>query len=168
MRMEGSCHCGAVRFACESRAPYPFMYCYCTICRKTAGSGYAVNLHADADSLALEGEAHITVYRAFLDHPHRRVKSVGERRFCRHCGSCLWVWDERWPELIHPFASAIDTPLPVPPERVHIMLNHAPEWVTAPSSAERRFGEYPDETLMQWHQRLGLVDDGHKGNSPGE
>ncbi|MGI9046838.1 MAG: GFA family protein, partial [Burkholderiales bacterium] len=39
MKLEGSCHCGAVRFRVESAHLYPFMRCYCSICRKTAGAG---------------------------------------------------------------------------------------------------------------------------------
>ncbi|MFP8875741.1 MAG: GFA family protein, partial [Myxococcota bacterium] len=35
MRLEGSCHCGALRFELESQHPYPFNLCYCSICRKT-------------------------------------------------------------------------------------------------------------------------------------
>lgn len=161
MLLEGSCHCGAVRFACESRAPYPFMHCYCSICRKTAGAGgFAINLHADAASLSVTGRDHINVYRAFVDHPERTVRSEGERRFCRHCGSMLWVWDPNWPELMHPFASAIDTPLPAAPERDHIMLDSKPDWVPVPASEnDRRFPEYPDESLLAWHQRLGLTRD---------
>ena len=47
MQLEGSCHCQAVRFSVESHEPYPFMRCYCSICRKTAGGGgYAINLGA--------------------------------------------------------------------------------------------------------------------------
>ncbi len=30
----------------------------------------------------------------------------------------LWLWDHHWPELIHPFSSAIDTELPVADELV--------------------------------------------------
>lgn len=161
MKLQASCHCDAVQFACESAAPYPFMLCYCSICRKTAGAtGAAINLHADADSLALTGDAHITVYRAFVDHPVRSRLSEGERRFCMHCGTSLWVWDPRWPELIHPFASVIDTPLPVPPERTHICLEDKPDWVPVPGSRDDRcFSGYPDESLMAWHQRHGLVDE---------
>ena len=31
MLLEGSCHCGAIRFRVESPEPYPFMRCYCSI-----------------------------------------------------------------------------------------------------------------------------------------
>jgi len=160
MQLEGSCHCGAVRFRCESRAPYPFNYCYCSICRKTGGSGSACNLHADADSLEVDGREHINVYRAFLDHPERTERSSGERRFCNRCGSPLWVWDPDWPELIHPFASVIDTPLPLPPERHHILLASKPDWVPVPAgSHDVRHDGMPGESLMEWHRRHGLADD---------
>ena len=47
MLLEGSCHCGAVRFKLRSAHPYPFNLCYCSICRKPAGGGgYAINLGA--------------------------------------------------------------------------------------------------------------------------
>ncbi len=161
MQLEGSCHCGAVRFRCESRAPFPFMHCYCSICRKTAGAGgFAINLHADRRTLKIDGEAHISVYRPFLDHPERKRRSRGENRFCRHCGSALWAWDPDWPELMHPFASAIDTPLEPAPERVHILLDSKAAWVPVPEGPrERHFPEYPDESLLAWHQRHGLVRD---------
>jgi len=80
-----------------------------------------------------------------------------ERRFCRICGSGLWCWDPRWPELAHPFASAVDTALPVPPERTHLMLDSKAGWVPVDTSpGDRTFPEYPDEAIAQWHQRLGL------------
>lgn len=159
MKLEGSCHCGAVRFGCESRAPYPFMHCYCSICRKVAGGGgFAINLHAEADSLEVVGREHITVYRAYVDHPERITRSESERRFCSHCGSMLWVWDPRWPELIHPFASAIDSDLTAAPARDHIMLDDKPAWVPVPDSpGDRHFDEYPDASLVEWHRRHGLL-----------
>jgi hypothetical protein len=157
MLLEGSCHCGAVRFRVESPEPYPFMRCYCSICRKTAGGGgYAINLGALSDTLEVEGEKNVSVYQARIDGK----KSSARRHFCGVCGSALWVFDPRWPELIHPFASAIDTPLPKPPERDHIMLDYAAPWCEIPSGPdERLFSEYPDESLADWHQRHGLRDD---------
>lgn len=161
MQLQGSCHCGAVRFACWSRGPYPFMHCYCSICRKVAGgSGPAINLHADAETLEIEGESAIGIYRAYLDHPERRTQSDSERRFCQQCATMLWVFDPSWPDLIHPFASAIDTPLPEPPERVHIRLADKPDWVLVPEGAgHRHFDGYPDETLIDWHRRHGPVEE---------
>ena len=114
MVLEGSCHCGAVTFSLRSSTPYPYMACYCSICRKTAGGGgFAVNIMGEAGSLEVRGRETVSVYRA------RRASENGgsgdglssaRRHFCARCGSALWAFDPSWPELVHPFASAIDTP----------------------------------------------------------
>lgn len=157
MKLQGSCHCGGVRFSVEAHQPYPFMRCYCSICRKTAGGGgYAINLGADHASLRVEGEENLSVYRARLENGE---PSSGQRHFCRCCGSALWLYDPTWPDLIHPHASAIDTPLPVPPDHVHMMLGSRTPWVeVARGPGDRCFDEYPDESLADWHTRHGLSD----------
>ncbi|WP_193185880.1 GFA family protein [Nisaea sediminum] len=154
MKLEGSCHCGAVRFSLESRHPYPFNLCYCSICRKTAGSGgYAINLSGDFESLKVEGAEHISKYNAVTDGR----ESPAERSFCSKCGSALWLWDPRWPELVHPQAGAIDTPLPAAPERTHLMLGSKPDWVPVHAGPkDQRFEDYPEESIEAWHKRLGL------------
>ena len=158
MQLEGSCHCGAVRFTVAGYAPVPFMRCYCSVCRKTAGGGgYAVNLGAKAATLRIEGEEHISVFHALIDGE----ESPAERRFCSRCGSALWLWDPGWPDLVHPFASAIDTPLPVPPECVHIMLDFRPAWVRLDvQDGEPQCAGYPTRSLEDWHRAHGLLDDG--------
>ena len=160
MDLTGSCHCGRVRFSLESRHPYPFNLCYCSICRKTAGSGgFGINLGGEAASLRISGDEHISVYRARVADPEsgEAVQSPAERRFCRHCGSALWVWDPRWPALIHPHASAIDTPLPTPPSRVHLMLESKAPWVVPAVRAEdQQYPGYPQESIAEWHARRGL------------
>ena len=67
MLLEGSCHCQAVRFSLQSHEPVPFMRCYCSICRKTAGSGgFAINLGGDFRTLKVKGRKNISVYHARL------------------------------------------------------------------------------------------------------
>ena len=134
MLLEGSCHCEAVRFRVESPEPYPFMYCYCSICRKTAGGGgYAINLGALSDTLEVQDEENVSVYQARIDGE----LSLAQRHFCGTCGSTLWVFDPNWPDLVHPFASAVDTPLPKPPEKIRIMLNYAAPWCEIPSRPDK-------------------------------
>ena len=160
MQLSGSCHCGAVRFTLQSAHPYPFNLCYCSICRKTAGGGgYAINLSGDHRTLHVEGEEHIAVYHARLRDPKTGElrDSRGERRFCSRCGSALWVWDPHWPDLMHPFASAIDSELPVPPERTHLLLDSRASWAPVHAGPEdTQFPGYPDESIAAWHDRLGL------------
>ena len=163
MILHGSCHCGGVRFTLRSAHPYPFNLCYCSICRKTAGGGgFAINLGGEFESLEVEGDENISVYHARIENPEtgQVSESPGERRFCKLCGSALWVWDPRWPELVHPFASAIDTDLPRPPERTHLMLEFKAPWVeTRHDPQDRLFPGSPDESIAAWHERLRLADD---------
>jgi hypothetical protein len=109
--------------------------------------------------LKVRGGEHIRVYRATLeDDSGAQVLSPLERRFCGVCGSMLWCWDPRWPDLVHPFASAIDTELPVPPERTHLMLASKASWVVPQVGPNyKTFPEYPDESIAEWHECLGLV-----------
>ena len=162
MLLEGSCHCGAVRFSVRSAHPYPFNLCYCSICRKTAGSGgYGINLSGDHETLAIEGRDDISVYRAMTEDEETGERSLShyERSFCRRCGSALWAWSPKWRELVHPFASALDTPLPTPPERTHLMLGSRAPWGEAHLDPDdKTFDHYPDEAIAQWHQRLGVED----------
>lgn len=153
MLLEGSCHCGSVKFRVESSTPYPYQACYCSICRKTAGGGgYVINLGAVANTLEVEGEENLSVYTA-----RAQDRGESERIFCKHCGSFLWLFNAMWSDLVHPFASAIDTPLPKPPERVRLMLNYAAPWCEIPENGnELLFPEYPEESLEEWHRRHGL------------
>lgn len=155
MLLEGSCHCGAISFRVESPHPYPYQRCYCSICRKTAGGGgYAINIGAQADTLEVTGAEHKRIYHARINGS----ESQGERHFCGSCASALWVYDPRWPKLVHPFASAIDSELPVPPERVHLLLDSKATWVEPDvRENDKCFDGYPEESLAEWHERLGLL-----------
>jgi hypothetical protein len=162
MLLEGSCHCGSVRFSVESSTPYPYMRCYCSICRKTAGGGgFAINIMGDAKTLQVEGEEHLSIYQALVPDAEVEGKlkpSEARRHFCKRCGSALYLYDPTWPDWVYPFASAIDTPLPKPPEMTHIMLEFVAPWVTAPRGPrDVHFPGYPDEAILDWHNRHQLT-----------
>lgn len=157
LTLEGSCRCGAVRFTLQSHTPVPYQRCYCSICRKTAGGGgYAINIMGDAETLQVHGET--ATYRARLRADDGTCEtSSGRRHFCPKCASALWMADPSWPDLVHPFASAIDTPLPVAEEKVHLMLRYKAPWVE-PQVGPRDacFDEYPEESIEGWHRKRGL------------
>ena len=161
MKLEGSCHCGVVKFTVASHTPYPFMRCHCSICRKTAGGGgYAINIMGDAASLRVRGAKSVSVYRARIrDKPGARpTLSTARRHFCAKCGSALWAFDPQWPEWVYPFASAIDTPLPKPREHVELMLDFAAPWAEVPAgTAHAHFRRYPEESIADWHTARGLT-----------
>ena len=159
MQLEGSCHCGSVRFSLESLEPVPFLRCYCSICRKTnGGGGYAINLGGRFETLQVEGRQNISVYRAQVaDDDGGTTESHCERSFCAKCGSGLWVYSPQWPDLVHPFASTIDSSLPAAPVLTHIMLASKASWVPLQTGdGDKLFDAYPDESLAEWHRRHGL------------
>jgi hypothetical protein len=151
MQLSGSCFCGAVRFTVESRTPYPYRRCYCTRCRKTAGgTGAAANVLAQASTLAVEGSEALTEYAA---------PDTTRTRFCSRCGSALYLTIDAASDFVYPFASAIDTPLPEPPERVHVFTLEAPAWAKPPQSAEDLAVERnTHESIDAWHRRHRLID----------
>jgi len=172
MHLEGSCHCGAVKFSLESHEPVPYQRCYCGICRKTqGGGGYSINLGGDATTLHVDGREHVRVYQAMIDKGGTKTKSRHERHFCGECGSHLWAFNPRWPELVHPVASAIDTPLPLPPSFVHMMVGSKAPWIDVGVDVDVGVGvgteipghpddvcfvEYPAQSLASWHRDHGF------------
>ena len=151
MQLAGSCFCGAVSFRVETTTPYPYRRCYCTRCRKTAGgTGAAANVLAQASSLEVDGGETITEYAA---------PDATRSRFCGRCGSMLWLTLDAAPDYVYPFASAIDTPLPDPPERVHVFTLDAPAWVRPPASPDDLSVERNTrESIADWHRRHGLLE----------
>jgi hypothetical protein len=69
----------------------------------------------------------------------------------------LWLWDKSWPELIHPFASAIDTDLPVPEEMVCVKGDSKPEWVRWPEGKKVVCEGFNGDTSIEgWHKKHGI------------
>jgi len=159
MLLEGSCHCGKVRYSVESNTPYPFSHCHCSICRKLAGSGgSAINIMANTDTMKIEGEETLSVYRSALnDRGVYEEDGLGysRRHFCKHCGTMMWNHNSRHGQWIYLFATAVDTPLPTPPEVRHIMVKHKAPWTVIPDGDEQ-FDQYPDEGIEDWHRNRGL------------
>ena len=157
MKLEGSCRCGGVRFRCESNTPVPYQRCYCSICRKTnGGGGYAINVGAQSQSLAVDDAKQLVrAFRAEIRKDDGSCElSTAQRRFCTACGTALWLFSPEWPELIHPFASSIDTELPRPVANVHMMLKFKPSWVVPQLlDGDRSFELYPEDSLADWHRR---------------
>ena len=161
MLLEGSCHCGAVKFTVDSDTPYPYNRCYCSICRKTAGGGgYVINIMGNADTLKVEGRENISIYRSASNDRGAYDEdglSGAHRHFCSKCGSALWIWGQAYPDWIYPFASAIDTPLPQPPENTHLMLAHKASWVDLQrGERDAVFEQYPDTGIADWHRSRNL------------
>ncbi|KAJ2006131.1 hypothetical protein GGI04_001811 [Coemansia thaxteri] len=159
--LHGSCHCGAVAFEVESRAPVPFMRCFCSICRKTSGGGgYTVNILGEASSLRVtRGGSSVRSYRALKDKTRAAAGDeegnlCQHRYFCPECASYLWAQSDEWAQWVYPYASAIDSELPVPPATADIMLGSAAKWADPRSQPAQgsSYDEYPPFSLEEWHR----------------
>ncbi|KAJ7174140.1 Mss4-like protein [Mycena crocata] len=158
VELKGSCHCGAVRFSLQSSTPVPYQLCVCSICRKVGGVGGSVNLGGHFETLKIErGKEDISVYKAVMnrDTPEEHIAS-SERHFCSKCSAMLWVYDKSWPELVHPFASAIDSPLPVPEKMCCVKANSKPDYVRLPAGPMEVYDDYGPESLESWHKKNKL------------
>ncbi|KAF8157871.1 Mss4-like protein [Crassisporium funariophilum] len=154
VELKGSCHCGAVKFTVQSSTPVPYQLCLCSICRKVGGVGGSINLGAHTNTLKIEGKENISIYKAIMnrDTPEQKVAS-SERNFCSKCSSMLWLYDETWPELIHPFASAIDSDLEAPKTMVCLKLDSKPAYVRLPEGDKKTYEGYPADSIEDWHKK---------------
>lgn len=159
MRLEGSCACGAVKFTVETPAPMPYCRCYCPDCRKTSGGGgFTAWMIALAETLEVEGKENLALY-AHECPDGRASEEGGGRRFCKHCGSHLWFFDPRWPRDLHPFASVIDTPLPVPAKTVDYYTAHKASWVPLPEGGAHEICEEAYTVgMIDWHRQNGFYE----------
>ena len=76
---QGSCVCGAVKFAVDGAVPAPDA-CHCTTCRRWSGHVFSSS-DVPRAAVTIEGEANITW---FASSPKVR------RGFCSTCGSSLF------------------------------------------------------------------------------
>ena len=151
MKLEGSCHCGRVTFTVDSKTPYPYRRCYCRLCRKTSSGGsYNIALMGESGTMRAKGAEHLTCYENTDDDTMLQY-------FCSHCGSPMYVELPDWPQWVYPRASAVDTPLPEPPEVFHVLLGEKLDWVH-PDEGESHFHfiDNTEESMEDWHKRLGL------------
>jgi len=154
----------------------PSQLCLCSICRKVGGAGGSINLGGFYESLKVEGKENIrcvpdnqiwntkthvlgpefSEYQAVLnrDTPSEKHAS-SSRSFCSKCGSMLWLHDPHWPDLVHPFASAIDSPLELDSktEMVCIMTDSKPPWVRLPEGPKLLCKQYGPDSLEEWHKK---------------
>ncbi len=85
MKIDGGCHCGAIRYEAEID-PEKVSVCHCTDCQQLTGTAFRVTVPAtEAEFRILSGEPTIYI-KATADSGTRRAQA-----FCGHCGSHLYV-----------------------------------------------------------------------------
>jgi len=85
MDVNGSCHCGYVKFECKIDPDQVFI-CHCTDCQQISGSAFRTNAPAAATDLKIiSGEPKVYIKQtAESGQPRENV-------FCPNCGSGLYA-----------------------------------------------------------------------------
>lgn len=85
MRIDGSCHCGAIAYEAEID-PAKVTICHCTDCQHLTGTAFRVTCAAtDSDFELIRGAPRIYV-KTTADSGNPRAQA-----FCVDCGSHLWA-----------------------------------------------------------------------------
>jgi hypothetical protein len=84
MKIDGSCHCGAIRFEAEVQ-PDDVSICHCADCQKLTGSAFRVTVAAEEANFRLKaGQPRLYIKTA--ESGARRVQA-----FCADCGSPIYA-----------------------------------------------------------------------------
>jgi hypothetical protein len=126
--LEGSCHCGAVRFV-VSEDFIAVRVCHCTTCKKLSGGPGTTNGRTRSENVrVVEGRDLISTYQP---------AEGSSKSFCSRCGSNLFGGG--WPES--EFASvrisAIDSAFDRKPE-AHTFVRSVAAWEVLPEDGAER------------------------------
>ena len=83
MRVDGSCHCGAITFEAEVD-PETTGICHCSDCQALTGTAFRATVRAQAEPFVLRGKP--TIYVKTADSGRKRVHA-----FCPTCGSPIYA-----------------------------------------------------------------------------
>ena len=99
---QGSCLCGSIQYAIEGDLS-EFGYCHCRSCRKASGSAHGANAGFERDDFSLnDPDGYLKEFES----------SPGKfRTFCGNCGSPLYAYLARTPNLLRIRLGSLDTPL---------------------------------------------------------
>ena len=118
MRLEGGCHCGAVRYAVEGE-PKHVAICHCSDCRRSSG--------APMVSWAAYAEAEFALTQGAL----ARFSSNGTatRDFCPKCGTGIAYRNQQaLPGLVDVQSATLDDPAALVPQ-AQIMVAERIGWM---------------------------------------
>lgn len=103
MKVEGGCHCRAVRFEADfPEPPVRALECNCSVCRMT---GFIHVMVAHERFTLLQGKNALSSYRFGT--------GAAEHLFCRHCGVKSFYQPRSHPEAWSINANCLDAPIEV-------------------------------------------------------
>ena len=135
--VQGSCLCGAVRFAVQ--LPVLFCgHCHCSLCRRAHGAGYVTWIGVPRERFSfLAGEERLARYRS---------SESGTRSFCCICGSTLFCELTTHPGVIDVVLANLDASSDLAPQ-AHFYFDDRADWVCVGDDLPRFGGKTGIEPL---------------------
>jgi hypothetical protein len=118
MKLEGGCHCGAIRYEVDGE-PLTHALCHCADCRRSAGAPMVGwTMYPEAALKVVKGTP-----KTYASSEH------GRRRFCPDCGTGLFYSNAAMlPGLVDIQSGTYDDPEAIP-ARLHIQLAERLGWM---------------------------------------
>jgi hypothetical protein len=85
MRIDGSCHCGAIAFEAEAD-PETASICHCSDCQAITGTAFRVNIAVPAANFKLLRGTPARYLKTTADSGNKRIQA-----FCGNCGTQLYA-----------------------------------------------------------------------------
>ncbi|MBS2019542.1 MAG: GFA family protein [Deltaproteobacteria bacterium] len=137
----GSCLCGNVRYEIHGDLS-DFGHCHCRSCRKASGTAFGANAGVDRSAFKLLSGAETL----------REYQSSAEklRAFCTNCGSPIYAYLTKTPDVLRIRLGSLDTPLTAR-ARAHTFVSDKADWEDIEAfSGLPQFPEWaPRDVLVQ-------------------
>ena len=134
---QGSCLCGSIRYVIDGELS-DFGYCHCTSCRKASGSAFGANIGVARSDLKLKDpDLHL---REFESSPGKI------RTFCAQCGSPIFAYLTRTPELVRIRLGSLDTDLGKT-AKAHTFVSDKADWELIEGTIPQ-FDEWADKSVL--------------------
>jgi len=133
----GSCLCGAIKYTIDGELS-EFGYCHCPSCRKASGSAHGANAGVSAEAFELIDLA--GSLREFESSPGKW------RAFCGTCGSPLYAYLARSPDLIRIRLGSLDTTFSKR-ARAHTFVSQKADWEEIDGMIPQ-FEEWADKAVL--------------------
>lgn len=114
----GSCLCGNIKYEIDGQLS-DFGHCHCQSCRKASGSAFGANAGVDRAAFRLLSGA---------DTLREFESSAGKlRAFCSHCGSPIYAYLKKSPDVLRIRLGSLDTPFHEH-ARAHTFVSDKADW----------------------------------------
>lgn len=119
MTKTGHCHCANVSYE-VSAEPIRMAQCHCEACRRTTGTGHLVQAFFNSTDVKIKGKT--SNHKSTSDSGNIRT-----RHFCPNCGSRLFSFNSKMPDIIGIAVGSFDDSAWFKPE-VILYNSERPAW----------------------------------------